>query len=326
MGLQFIKSGFITSIQDLGRYGFQHLGINPGGAMDLVAMQLANALVMNQLGEAVVEFGFPAPEIKFLQAGFIALSGADFDAHINDKPVPINQPIFVPTNAILSFKKKKNKAFGYLAVQAGFLLDDWLNSYSTNTKVQAGGLAGRLIRSGDFVAFNIPLNKSFANESITLLPWKADANLFYLPQPIELIEGKEFVLVSPATKTLFLSTSYTISTQSDRMGYRLNGSLLNTLPHEELISTGVTRGTIQLIPNGQMIVLMADHQTTGGYPRIGHICNSSLCNFAQLNFGEAIYFKTISLAEAEEKEMVMQRNLLQIKNACTLQLDEYHRH
>jgi len=326
MSIAILKPGLLTTIQDAGRFGYQHLGINPSGAMDIRCMQVANALVLNKLDEAVIEFFFPAPIIQFNQSTFIALSGADFSAEINGIPIPINHPVFVPTNSVLQFSSKKTKQIGYLSVQGGFELSEWLNSNSTNLKVGAGGYEGRAFIAGDIVGLNIQSIKSISNSICSVLPWKASVEHFYANHALRLIPGNEFNLLNDESKQLFFSSSFKILPQSDRMGYRLSGPYLQLSNPVEMISSAVTRGTIQLLPTGQCIVLMADHQTTGGYPRIAHIISADFSNLAQKGTTDQLYFSETTMELSQKLLHDQEQHLQQLKNACILQLDAYHRH
>ena len=326
MSITILKPGLLTTMQDAGRFGYQHLGINPSGAMDIRAMQIANALVLNKLEEAVLEFFFPAPVIQFNQSTFIALSGADFGAEIEGIAIPINHPVFVPANTVLQFSVKKTKQIGYLSVQGGFDLSEWLNSNSTNLKVSAGGHEGRSLSVGDRIGLNTQSVKSISNSTCSVLPWKASVEEFYTNHALRFIPGNEFNLLNDESKNLFCSSSFTILPQSDRMGYRLNGPTLQLSEPLEMISTAVTRGTIQLLPSGQCIVLMADNQTTGGYPRIGHIISADFSNLAQKGATDLLYFSETTIELAEKLLHNHKQHLHQLKNACILQLDAYHRH
>ncbi|KAF0242055.1 MAG: antagonist of [Chitinophagaceae bacterium] len=326
MSIRILKPGLLTTLQDAGRMGFQHLGVNPGGAMDLRAMQTANALVLNGLDEAVIEFYFPAPVIQFKAASFIALSGADFSATANGTPIPINHPIYLPANTVLQFNRKIQGQIGYLAVQGGFDLSDWLNSYSTNLKVAAGGFEGRTLLTGDEIDLKRHAKWNGSGIESAVMPWKAATESFYTTNPFRFIPGNEFDLLSEHAKKIFTTEGFTIQPQSDRMGYRLHGPTLDVAISTEMISTAVTRGTIQRLPSGQCIVLMADHQTTGGYPRIGHIISADLPGLAQKGSAEVLHFTPTDLFTAENLWVAQEQHLQQLKNACILQLDAYHRH
>lgn len=326
MSITIVKSGLFTSIQDMGRHGYQHLGINPGGAMDIPALQTANLLVQNNYNEAVIEFYFPAPQIKFNQSAFIALSGANFGAEINGTQIPINHPVYIAAGSTLQFKQKISGQIGYLAVQGGFVLNEWLNSNSTNTKAGAGGFEGRTLKNNDTIAQQQHTYNFDNNNQIFILPWMAVTKPFYNNTPFHIIAGNEFKCLTPDSQQILTQQNFTISPQSDRMGCRLNGPALSLQQPVEMISTAVTRGTIQLLPNGQCMVLLADHQTTGGYPRIGHICSSAFASLAQKSTGEKVSFLLVDGETAEKNLHYQAQHLKQLTNACTLQLNAYNRY
>jgi len=326
MSITIIKAGLFTTVQDSGRKGFQHLGINPNGAMDLLAMQIANVLIENKANEAVIEFFYPAPVIRFNASTFIALSGADFGASINEVPIPINHPIFVPENAILSFTKKISGHIAYLAIQGGLELNEWMNSNSTNTRAGAGGMEGRTLLKEDEIKFKaIPLQKNNQSQ-LQILPWMADTNGLYQTHSLRYLPGNEFGQLNMVSQQFMTNAQFTLLAESDRMGYRLKGPELKCKKTIELISSGVTNGTIQLLPNGQCIVLLADHQTTGGYPRIGHIIQSDIPTLVQKSPGSIIRLIPVNMETAEKINNRQAQYLQQLKNACTLQLNAYHRH
>src|SRR5690348_361059 len=176
MNLRIIKSGIQDTVQDNGRYGYQYLGVNPGGAMDRLSAQIANILVGNSLNEAVIELHFPASAFFFEQTALIAISGADFMASINGDEVPRHQPILVSKFSILQFYRMKTGACAYLSVHGGFDLPKWFNSYSTNLKAMAGGYKGRILQKDDEIGLQPDeiLVSILGKKEYQVLPWKAD--------------------------------------------------------------------------------------------------------------------------------------------------------
>lgn len=326
MSITIIKAGLFSTVQDGGRKGFQQVGINPSGAMDPLAMQVANLLIQNKADEAVIEFFFPAPIIHFNAAAFIALSGADFGATINDIPVPINHPIYIPENTSLSFTKKITGHIGYLAIQGGLELNEWMNSYSTNTRAGAGGMEGRALLKEDEIKLKASAAQKNIQPQLQVLPWMADTKGMYQTQSLRYLPGNEFSFLNAFSQQFMTNAQFTILAESDRMGYRLKGPELKCKKPIELISSGVTNGTIQLLPSGQCIVLLADHQTTGGYPRIGHIIQADIPTLVQQAPGSAIRLIPVNMGTAEKINNRQLQYLQQLKNACTLQLNAYHRH
>ncbi len=326
MSIQIIKPGLFSTIQDEGRKGFQHLGINPNGAMDIRAMQIANALVLNDVSQAILEFYFPGPVLRFTQPAVIALSGADFSAEINGVKVSINQPLFISPNTIIQFGSKKWGQVGYLSVQGGFHLSQWLNSYSTNVKAAAGGFEGGILKPGQTIDLNVKTSNKDTSKEFSIIPWKGSVKDFYHSNALQFIPGYEFKKLTASSQELFSSSVFSLLGQSDRMGYRLKGPSLELSTNNEMISSAVTKGTVQLFPSGQCVVLMADHQTTGGYPRMGHIIAADLPTLAQKTRNDAIYFKPTSIDQAEKLFLEQEQHLHKFTNACSLQLDAYHRH
>lgn len=325
MSLKILKAGMLDSIQDLGRFGYQQFGINPTGCMDKYAASVANCLVGNDVNEAVIEIHFPGPSILFEEPAIIAITGADFNATVNGKPVPINKPVFVNKNETLQFQSPKNKSQCYLAIKGGLNLKKWLNSLSTNLKAEAGGFYGRRLLKDDVIELNEGQNDlNLREEAFRVLPWQVNEYIGVdLPKEILVIEGSEWNWLDDLSKKKFLKNPFFISHNSDRMGFRLASEPLQASGKTELISSAVSFGTIQLLPDGQLIILMADHQTTGGYPRLGNVISVHLSRLAQLKTGEEIHFKFTDHQTAETLLIKQQQHLLQLQNACKLRLENY---
>lgn len=325
MSISIIKAGICDAFFDEGRYGHQHLGINPGGAMDTLALHIVNALTLNNPNGAVLEMHFPAATISFQNHALIALSGADFTATINDQILPLNKPIFVKQDALLQFKKPQKGARVYLGLHGGYKLSSWLNSCSTNTLVHAGGFNGQRLKTADNIQFNIDLPDSFpqSTQPFNVLPFSANTNGLYQTGPLRVVAGRHFKLLTSDSQKQLLQQQFTITTDSNRMGYKLHSQPLLLKQPQSIISSAVTKGTIQLLPNGQLIVLMADHQTTGGYPIIGHIISPDFCSMAQGSASDSISFTLVNHSQAEEAFLSQHRHLLQLQNACNLQLNDF---
>ncbi len=327
MSLRIIKSGVLDSIQDAGRYGYRHVGINPSGVMDKQAMQIANILVGNDPGEAVIEMHFPAAAFFFEQPALIAISGADFLPTLNAEEIPVLQPILVSKYAILQFEALRMGARAYLAVKGGLAVAKWLNSYSTHLKAYAGGYAGRALQKDDAIGFP-PLEERvtaiLAGKEVHVFPWKAD-NKWNENSSTEILvlPGNEWDMLTADSKEQFLHQPFIIAPNSDRMGYRLNADPLGTVSSEEIVSSAVNAGTVQLLPDGSLILLMADHQATGGYPRVAHVITVDHSRLAQMKAGDKIYFKFTDQQTAESMIIRQQQHLQQLQNACTFRLQEY---
>lgn len=313
MSLRFLNDSILTTVQDLGRQGFRSLGINLNGAMDRKATRLINILLQNNEAEAVLEIHFPAPKILFEAAAVITLGGADFAAQIDENKILNWRPYLVEKGQILSFPRRVSGNRAYLGVGGGFEIADWLKSKSTNLKAGIGGFEGRRLLKNDRLVF-----KTKFKQQRTKFDYFAASDL--TPQysnvpPIRFIQGAEWENLSQESQESFLSRVFLISLNSDRMGFRLKGDPLYLSRKVELVSSAVDFGTIQLLPDGQLIILMADHQTTGGYPRIAHICAEDLPLVAQLGAEDSLYFKMISVEEAENLTVSFEKNLNLLRTA-----------
>jgi antagonist of KipI len=328
MSLRIIKGGILDTVQDRGRFGYQYLGINPGGAMDTLSAQVANVLVGNDPAKAVVELHFPASEFFFEQPALIAISGADFTASINGDEIPCLQPIAVSKYSILQFYRRKSGARAYLAVHGGLDVPKWFNSYSTHLKAMAGGLNGKTLQKDDEIRIQTmtSLDPLLGKKEFHVLPWKADKDWGdSAVEEILVLPGHEWEHMTEASKEIILQTSYMITSQSDRMGYSLSGQALTMQKQEEMVSSGVCFGTVQLLPDGQLIILMADHQTTGGYPRVAHVISAHHSRLAQMNPGQRVQFGLTDLKTAEDLLVKQQQHLVQLENACKFKLEELMR-
>ena len=313
-------------MQDAGRYGYQHWGINPGGYADNIAAAVANMLVGNSLVEAVIEMHYPAASILFEKDALIAISGADFGAVINNTALPLNEPVIICHGSTLVFTKPVKGYRCYLAVQGGWALEDWLGSYATNITAAAGGYKGRKLMADDAIAFNCTKNySSLLNRKQFLgAGWKiVFPGLFPLKPVLRICKGNEYEQLTAASKNLLTHTGFAVSNDVDRMGCRLVGTPLQINMAESLVSAGVTGGTIQLLPAGQLIILSADHQTTGGYPRVAHVASADMHILAQLKTGDVINFEMIDIMEAEKLLLAQHQYLLQLQIACNLRLQEF---
>ncbi|WP_066405837.1 biotin-dependent carboxyltransferase family protein [Flavisolibacter tropicus] len=322
MSLKVIKAGLLDTIQDTGRWGYQHLGVNVNGAMDRFSAQLANALLGKTLNEPVIEMHFPAATIQFQEATVICLTGADFTPTINGKPIPLNQPVAVSKEAVLAFKALQAGARCYLATLQSLQLTPWLGSYSTAYKVGAGGYEGRPLQKEDVLAFTNAINIEPLLQGQVMMPlhWAAEG-VHTRFEEVQFTIGNEWYELNTTMQTQFLNQVYTIAPASDRMGYRLVGAALHTEQSISLISSAVSFGTIQLLPNGQLVVLMADHQTTGGYPRIGHVITAHLPHLAQAKPNDSFRFALTNNHVAEEKLLAQHKYLVQLQNACKFKIE-----
>jgi antagonist of KipI len=333
MNLRIIKAGVLDTVQDAGRYGWQHIGINTGGAMDRLSAQVANILVGNPRDEVVLELHFPASSFFFEQSALISLSGADFSATINGDEIPALHPIVVSKFSILQFHKANSGSRVYLAVQGGLDIEKRFDSCSTNLRAGMGGYKGRALQKDDEIRFNRPDKPCdlIGKKEFIVLPWQADINWHQSTgDEIYVLPGHEFSKLAAGERDYLLKETFTISSQSDRMGYHLKGRALAIASPFEILSAGVSFGTVQLLPSGQLIILMADHQTTGGYPRIAHVISAHHHKLAQMKPGDLLRLSLTDLATAERLMMKQEQHLSQLQHACNFRMQQYidanHRH
>ncbi|MBX2925510.1 MAG: biotin-dependent carboxyltransferase family protein [Chitinophagaceae bacterium] len=337
MSISIIKAGIFDTIQDAGRYGYRSAGINPGGVMDHFSAGIVNALTVNNINAPVIECHFPASSVLIEQDMMLAIGGADFSPSLNGVPIPLWKPVIAAAGSVLEHKRIRNGARTYIAFREKTDVRVWLNSCSTNTKLSAGGWQGRLLQKNDRIQMlekhSYPLLHNGTAQVV--LPWQAaihwqEEN----EEAVGILPGPEYEWLDKESKKTLEERSFTISHTADRMGYQL----LEELPYRhtnEMLSSATAFGTVQLLPGGKMIVLMADHQVSGGYPRIAQVITAHLPLLAQKKPGEPIRFRIISQQEAEEQLLTQRRHIVLLQHACRYKLeaalsligrDAYNRH
>ena len=325
MSLLVLKPGLLDTIQDQGRFGHAQEGINPAGAMDTAALAVANFLVGNPGDMAALELHFPGPSLRFETPTLFALSGGDFSAQLDGNSIPMQAPVLAGAGSTLTFVKAQTGVRGYLAVQGGFELEPWLGSQSTNLVAGAGGSEGRALKADDILNFAGKTNppNMDGQQHFQVLPWKVDTDWLYpAEQPLRFIPGPEYELLDAESKDFFEQSDWLITPQSDRMGYLMRGPVLQLTKAEELVSAAVVPGTIQLLPSGNFIILMADCQTTGGYPRIGQIIQADMPRLAQLPPGQRLQLQQVSLDAAFKAQQEVDQRLRKLQWSCTLRLKD----
>jgi biotin-dependent carboxylase-like uncharacterized protein len=280
-----------TSIQDGGRFGQQRFGLGPSGAMDRDGLAIANMLVGNPADLAAIEFLMIGGTLR-CEGGpaRLALAGAVMPVSIGSRKIPPHESVTLVPGETLAIGAALPGTFGYLAVCGGFAIPQSLGSHSLHVRAGIGGLDGRLLRDGD----RLPLACD--------TPCGADLRLAQAPapntDPIRVLLGPQADCFSAEGLETFLGSEYTISNQADRMGYRLSGPTIAHARGYNIVSDGIATGAIQVPGTGEPIVLMADRQTTGGYPKIATIISADLPRFAQKRPGERIRFAAVTHEEA----------------------------
>lgn len=314
-----INPGLLTTVQDLGRFCWQRYGIVVSGAMDPLSHRLANILVSNDENLPTLEITLIGPKLRFDEKTVIALCGADLSAQLNGETIPLGTPIAVEKDDILSFGKPNRGCRTYLAVHGGIEVNPVFQSYSTYVRAQLGGYKGRPLQKGD--QLSIKKNESFFNKVKKIdRRWSISTYFFHpFSNNIRIMRGKQFSLFTTQSQTAFLQKPFTISTDSDRMGYRLNGPKLELVNNHELISEGVSFGSIQVPKNGEPIALLADRQTVGGYPKIAQIASVDFPIIAQKRPGETVTFSEISIEQSQRLFIQQEQKIKQLKRAIQLQ-------
>lgn len=307
--VQVLRAGLQTTVQDLGRWGHQAHGVPPAGPMDPFAHRRANALVGNPRTAATLEVALVGPELEFTDERIVAVSGAAFDLRIGDVSAPPGRPLAVRAGTRLTFGVRTSGARAYLAVSGGFDVPVVMGSRATHLDAAMGGFRGRALAAGDRVALGPAPHPAVRGVARHRLPATASgiARVRVLPGP----HDDRF----PApTLDVLQAEPYQISADSNRMGYRLNGAALTHARGADLISEATTWGGLQVPPSGQPILLMADRQTTGGYPIVATVITADLPIAAQAAPGESLQFVVCSRADALTALLAAEREILALEN------------
>ncbi|UGB33458.1 biotin-dependent carboxyltransferase family protein [Metabacillus sp. B2-18] len=325
-----LRSGLLTTIQDLGRYGYQKYGVIVSGAMDTYSLRIANLLVGNSEGEAALEITLMGPTLLFEKDMLIAITGGDLSPTIEGVSVPLWRPVFVKKGSKLQFGAQKSGCRAYLAVAGGFAVKRMMKSKSTYLRAEIGGYQGRAIQEGDMLETNsisegVKLKNMQSTSSFLTANWSVRWNEFlpFAKNPnIRVLPGAQFEHFTQQSKQQFFTQSFRVSPQSDRMGYRLSGPAIELEKKMEMLSEAVAHGTIQIPPDGNPIILLADRQTTGGYPKIGQVATVDLPVVAQVMPGQSISFTEITLEEAERLYLEREKSLKQLAVSITYKLKQ----
>lgn len=309
MTVQVLAGGMQTSLQDLGRVGYRHLGVGSSGALDVYSLRIGNWLVGNHENSAALEIAMQGPHLRFQQAVRIAITGADIQAQADGMNLPGWRPIDLPAGSELALGACRRGARAYLAIAGGIEVAKILGSASTDVRAGFGGLQGRCLAAGDVLLLARTAKMPVAKPVIA--PWwiNAGPDLDLAHQaPIRVLPGRDGVLPIDALCT----DGYRVSAQSNRQGLRLQGVPLTPADTRERLSEPVAPGTVQLPPDGQPIVLMAEAQTMGGYPRIGHVIAADLPRLAQLRPGDTLRFEMTDAASAHALTCAQRQRLARI--------------
>ena len=293
--LQVVEPGLLSTVQDLGRPHAVASGVPPGGAMDRFAHAAANLLVGNERSAATIECTLRGPRLLASLACVVAVTGGDFDLRLNGESAPMWTALRLAEGDELSVGARRTGARAYVAVAGGVAGDRWLGSLSTNLLARRGGIEGRALVAGDVIS----------SASIPAVPPSVGSRLAHELRPdygdpvLRVVAGPHFDRLTEASRLAFSGSPFAVTPDSDRMGYRLSGPRLDARG-DELLSFGLVAGAVQVPAGGGPILLMADHQTAGGYPVIAVVVSASMPVAAQRVPGDEVRFALVELEAARE--------------------------
>ncbi|MBU6172069.1 MAG: 5-oxoprolinase/urea amidolyase family protein, partial [Verrucomicrobia bacterium] len=287
--IEIVEAGPLTSVQDLGRHGYQSIGVTPGGVMDPIAAKVASALLGNTEDHALLECAMLGPVLKFHRACRIAMLG--WSDH------RCGGPIEIAVGEVLDLRSPTIGSYGYLAIAGGIDVPQVLGSRSTDLRAKFGGYLGRRLQNGDHLEVGeAPCGPRSADWHVR---WPYDhSNGRTLA--LRYIRGMQSDWFSPSSLEAFANSEFRISSKSDRVGMRLDGPKMSRVTDAEMVSQAVVRGSIQVPPDGTPIVLMAECQTIGGYPQMGHVISADLPKLARASSGASLRFREVTLDEARK--------------------------
>ena len=278
--LKVLKSGFFTTLQDSGRFGFRNIGVPVSGVMDEIAVKKANILLENSPEDAVLEITMTGPTLMFDAPTYICLSGAFLSPTLNNTPIENYSVIKVEHGDILSYGRLENGFRSYLAVKGGFKGEEVLGSFSQYVPVTVS----KRIKDGEEIEFDSVVHYEPVISNLKMENHFSGSN-------IEVFKGPEFDMLNDTQLKVIFTKDFTISEKNNRMAYQLTEKIEGY--SKTLLTSGTLPGTVQLTPAGRLIILMKDGQTTGGYPRILQLSEASISTLAQKKFGDGITFRLI---------------------------------
>lgn len=305
MGIRILKGGMLTTVQDLGRTGYQSQGFSVAGVMDVRSFKIANLLLDNPENEAVLEFTLIGPTLEFTSATIIAITGGDFQPTINGEPAPMYTAIYMNKGDILKFGSARTGSRGYVAFSSYLDVPVVMGSRCTNLKSKQGGFKGRKLQAGDYLGFRIKRRYLPFFLSRKLEPEDFDQD----STTLRVVMGPQDNQFSKQGIETFLSSEYTVTSEFDRMGCRLDGAYIAPKESSDIISDGIAFGSIQVPAHGKPIILLADRQTTGGYAKIATVASVDIPKIVQRKTDHKIRFEAITVQEAQNLYLKEQKEL-----------------
>ena len=310
MAIHVIRPGMLTTVQDTGRWGYQSRGVPVAGPMDPVSHRLANALIGNDPGAATLEITLLGPELEFESERIVAIAGAEFDVTVDERSAPVGAAFVVAAGTRLRFGARARGSRAYLAISGGVAVPEVLGSRATHVISAMGGIDGRPLRAGDRLPLGAATGARAAAppaDRIVPLPDK--------PARLRVLAGPQRERFAADALDALQSAPYTIAPNSDRMGFRLTGPKLTHAGSADIISDATPLGVLQVPASGQPILLMADRQTSGGYPKIATLIAADLAVAGQLAPGDEIVFDLCTPRDAMAALIAQEQALLRVERA-----------
>ncbi|WP_295858486.1 biotin-dependent carboxyltransferase family protein [uncultured Oscillibacter sp.] len=305
MSIEVLHPGLLTTVQDLGRTGYQRFGVSVSGAVDPRSAAVANILAGNPDGEAVLECTVLGPQLRFDAPAVIAVTGADLGPTLDGVPVENYRALRVQAGQTLRFTGPKCGCRAYLAVSGGLDVPEVMGSRSTYMKAKIGGWHGRKLEKGDVLPLRAPGTEPKALENRALAPEFRGRSEYTL----RVVMGPQDDAFTPGGVSAFLSGVYTVTPEFDRMGCRMEGPEIEHNGSADILSDGIAFGAVQVPDSGQPIVMLADRQTTGGYTKIANVISADFRILGQLKSGDRVRFEKVSLAAAQEALLAQRASL-----------------
>ncbi len=306
-GITILNPGLLTTVQDGGRIGYQAFGVSASGVMDPRAMNIANILVGNDDNEAVLECTMMGPQIRFDVSNVIAVTGGDLGASVDGQPIPTYRAVKVQAGQTLRFTGLRGGCRAFIAFAGGLDIPLVMGSRSTYMKAKIGGLEGRKLQKDDVIGFRDPKETIHNFDIRGFTPEFVPRKEYTL----RVILGPQDDMFTEEGVKTFLTETYTVTPEFDRMGCRLDGPVIQHKESGDIISDGIAFGAVQVPSAGKPIIMLADRQTTGGYTKIANVITADFRLLAQMKAGDKVRFEKTSIAAAQEA-LLAQRATMRI--------------
>ena len=311
MSVTVLNPGLLTTVQDMGRVGYQQFGVSVSGVMDPRAAEIANILVENPGGEAVLECTMMGPQLQFDKATCIAITGGDLGPTLDGQPIPGYRALAVRAGQVLGFTAPKTGCRAFIAFAGGLDIPEVMGSRSTYMKAKIGGFQGRKLEKGDKIGFRAPKTDLRNLNSRYIAPE-------FVPRPlytVRVVLGPQDDMFTDQGVNTFLTETYTVTPEFDRMGCRLDGAAIQHKDTGDIISDGIAFGAIQVPSAGTPIIMLADRQTTGGYTKIANVITADFRILGQLKAGDKVRFEKVSIQQAQDALLTQRAALHNLRRA-----------